>query len=414
LFVVDGSRLYDLDQDTAAHVEAAMAAGESHWIEDLGLLREDRSIGALPPDPPPVHSISLNLAQVCNLSCGYCYADEGRFSGDARLMSVEVARETVNFLLDSSRPGTPVVLGFMGGEPLLNKPALHQATHYAWDLASSRGHEISFSITTNGTLIGPAEAKLFHEFPFSVQISLDGAQAANDESRPMKDGTSSYRRILQGLELVNSIGRPRQFTARASITRQSGRLGDILDHLLSLGFDDAGFAPVVVSPEPALRLTEADFTKYLAEMIECGEKAMCFLTEGRPYPFSNLMTAIEEIHKGTCRPYPCGAGAAYLSASAEGDLFACHRTIDNGSFRMGAIDGLDHQARARLLRNSHVDQIEPCRTCWARYLCGGGCYHEVALRGRPGCDFIRGWLDFCLKAYIQLCDSAGSARLLGR
>jgi uncharacterized protein len=59
-----------------------------------------------------------------------------------------------------------------------------------------------------------------------------------------------------------------------------------------------------------------------------------------------------------------------------------------------------------------VDRQEPCRSCWARYLCGGGCHYEVIHRGRPACDYIRGWLDYALGAYVRL--SAQRPDLLAR
>ena len=106
------------------------------------------------------------------------------------------------------------------------------------------------------------------------------------------------------------------------------------------------------------------------------------------------------IHRGSHRPYPCGAGAAYLSANADGALFACHRLVDDQSFAMGsAAEGSDVAARARHLARRHVDQQEPCRTCWARYLCSGGCHQETAARTDASCDAIREWLEFCLDAY---------------
>ena len=102
-----------------------------------------------------------------------------------------------------------------------------------------------------------------------------------------------------------------------------------------------------------------------------------------------------------------------MSANAEGNLFACHRLVDDPAFAMGStVDGPDLTARAEHLKRSHVDLMEPCRTCWARYLCGGGCYHEVRRRGRIGCDYIRGWLDFCLQAYVELTAARPEAFML--
>jgi len=170
-----------------------------------------------------------------------------------------------------------------------------------------------------------------------------------------------------------------------------------------LGFDEVGFAPVAVSPGGLHALDGPGFDLLLQQMLTCGSKALAELKAGRAFPFSNFLTAMEQIHRGSHRPYPCGAGAGYLSASAEGKLYACHRLVDDPAFAMGDVSsGSDHAARARHLTSNHVDRMQPCSTCWARYLCGGGCYHEVARRGRPGCDYIRGWLEFCLGAYAEL------------
>ena len=112
---------------------------------------------------------------------------------------------------------------------------------------------------------------------------------------------------------------------------------------------------------------------------------------------------MKEIARGTHRPYPCGAGAGYLGVSAEGELAACHRFVGDEAGALGSLAaGLDHQGRAEWLAGRHVHRQEPCRSCWARYLCGGGCHHEVIHRGRPACDYIRGWLHFCLEAYLRL------------
>jgi uncharacterized protein len=180
-------------------------------------------------------------------------------------------------------------------------------------------------------------------------------------------------------------------------------LAPILDHLLGLRFDSVGFAAVLTSPDPALAFDEDDFAEFGADMIECGRKALDEIKNGRRYPFSNFETALYEIHRGAYRPHPCGAGAGYLSVNAEGKLYACHRLLDDPNWAMGDVHrGSDKVRRMTHLESSHVDRMEPCRSCWARYLCGGGCYHEVARRGRLGCDYIRSWLEFCLAAYVEL------------
>jgi len=406
LFAADGSRIFDIDETLAADVAPLLERGATSEVwSALGVANGAgrRWIDERPSPVPPLGSISLNVAQACNMSCGYCYADEGRFGGKARMMPPHVARQAVDRLIAEARPGADLLLGFMGGEPLLNRGLIHEIVPYAAKQGALSGHRFRFSITTNATLLTDADAALFGQYPFCVQVSIDGPADANDSQRPMRDGRGSYDSILKGLGLLARHGRPRQLSARVTITRKSSGLEKILDHLIGLGFDDVGFALVLVSPNDELALREADFAALLGEMKACGRKCLAELRMGRPYPFANFLTAMEEIHRGSHRPYPCGAGAAYLSANAEGKLYACHRLVDDKAFAMGDVwRGSDHEIRQRHLQASHVDRMEPCRTCWARYLCGGGCYHEVARRGRPGCDYIRGWLEFCLAAYAEL------------
>lgn len=405
LFVADGSRVYDIQVPgcDGGVIDSAALAEES-WEQIRSPATHARYyIGSEPLTPPPLYSISLNVAQSCNMSCGYCYADEGRFGGAARHMDLGVAFATVDRLIAESSERAPLLLGYIGGEPLLNRRVVHETTRYATRAAHAAGRDIAFSITTNGTLLRPEDARLFAEFPFTVAISVDGDREHNDRLRQMRSGASAYDALCRGLDVLERHGRPRLLSARVTATPDCGELLPILDHLIALGFDDVGFAPVLVSPQPALAFQADDFLALLQRMVRCGEKALSVTMAGRPYPFSNLTTALHEIHRGTHRPYPCGAGAAYLSANAEGSLFACHRLVDEPRFAMGNVQqGSDKQARVNHLARSHVDLMEPCRSCWARYLCGGGCYHEVSRRGRVACDYIRGWLDFCLRAYVEL------------
>ena len=147
----------------------------------------------------------------------------------------------------------------------------------------------------------------------------------------------------------------------------------------------------------------SELASMLDAMVRCGEEFERRVTAGERYPFANAVNAMREIHRGTHRPYPCGAGAGYLGVSADGDLAACHRFVGDEDGALGDLAaGVDHEARASWLSERHVHRQEPCRSCWARYMCGGGCHHEVIARGRPACDYIRGWLHWSLGAYARL------------
>ena len=135
-------------------------------------------------------------------------------------------------------------------------------------------------------------------------------------------------------------------------------------------------------------------------MTEAADAELARVFTGAPPRFSNLWTALNAIHRGAARPLPCGSAATYLSVDVDGVFASCHRTVGQEAFRMGSVDeGFDAEGRRRFLSTRIVERQEPCRSCWARYLCGGGCHAEVAEVGRAGCDYIRGWLDYGLRAY---------------
>ncbi len=403
----DGSRILDVPpQVTASELDA------------LGLAKR---IDARPMDPPPLYALSLNLAQACNMNCTYCYAGGGPFGGKARTMSREVAFAAVDRLLADSGDSDTVVVGFMGGEPLLARDMLRETTQYASMAGERAGKRVKFSMTTNLTLARDGDLELFRDHDFNLTVSIDGNRAANDAQRQFNIGGSAYDSVVATLERIAEIGRPRHLSARVTVARDFPSLLDQLRHVIGLGFDDAGFAPVLSAPERDVAMDSAALARFLEEMIACGQHTLEEIIAGRPFPFANFETAMFEIHRGSHRPYPCGAGAGYLSVNADGELYACHRLIDDDLFAMGTIaSGADVSARHALLTRSHIDTQEPCRGCWARYLCGGGCHHEVRHRGRPSCDYIRGWLDFCLKSYVTLQEhnpryfAAGSRPALAR
>jgi uncharacterized protein len=146
-----------------------------------------------------------------------------------------------------------------------------------------------------------------------------------------------------------------------------------------------------------------EFESMLAQMIECGRTFERRLADGNIYPFSNMINTLRRIHQGNQDAYPCGAGGGYLGVSAKGGLFACHRFVDDDAGAMGnVVDGVDRTKQRQWLSDRNVHVQEPCRTCWARYMCSGSCHHEVIHKGRPACDYIRGWLHYGLGVYGSL------------
>jgi uncharacterized protein len=412
LFVADGSRLFDADDSLFEALDREMNDGGS-GLEDL-LSRAGLGGAPLIDDSPLVaprlHALSLAIAQKCNLGCSYCYAQQGEFGGPARNMTPEVAERAVNLLVEGAQAGDRLNLAFLGGEPLVNRTTLQSTTLHAIERAKRRGVTMTFSITTNGTLLNDADADFFEAHGFAVTVSLDGGREAHDRLRPYRNGQGSFDRIMRRLQPLLSAQRRMQVSARVTVTPDNLDLRGTLDAFVEAGFHSVGFSPMLASPNGTGEMQEEDLEGMLAGMIDCGRAFERKTLAGKRYPFANMLNAMREIGRGTHRPYPCGAGAGYLGVSAEGELSACHRFVGNDAGAMGSLgDGVDGARQTQWLERRHVHRQEPCRSCWARYLCGGGCHHEVIERGRPACRYIRGWLHYCIEAYLRLSQPDGRA-----
>jgi uncharacterized protein len=399
VFVVEGSRLYEVSPE----LFAGLAAGDETTLKTF---HEDVHGFGPKLDAPfedlaePV-SLSLNVAQTCNLSCSYCYADEGRFGGTARMMGPDVALPAIDRLL-AGAGGRRVTVGFIGGEPFLNRGLIYQCVEYARGRARELKTPVGFSITTNATLLTPADIDLMWRHGFSISVSLDGVGALNDRHRRYRRGSSSERALEAVRPLLDNPGSAK-IAARVTVPRDDLRVLERVEALFTAGFREVGVSPLRSSATPGLRLQGEDWPAFLAQMIRTAEVEWDRVRHGSEWRFSNLAIALKELHRGSSRPLPCGAANGYVSLGAGGGYFTCHRTVDDPRHQLGNLAaGLDREARTRFLEARHVDCQEPCRSCWARYLCGGGCHVEVLAEGRTGCDYIRGWLDYCLGLYDKV------------
>jgi uncharacterized protein len=406
LLVVNGSRLFDVDAEVFEALDRARLARDEgtlrRLLEELGV-SEAPFIDDRPVESPPVRALSLAVAQKCNLGCTYCYAQQGDFGGPARNMPMQTALEAVELLLRDAGRGERVNLSFLGGEPLFNRAVIRAATQRAAERAREKGVSLTLSLTTNGTLLDAEDADFLEEHGFAVTVSLDGLQEVHDRLRAFKGGQGSFERVMANVAPLLARQRRMQVSARVTVTPRNLELRQTLDAFVGMGFHSVGFSPMLSSPTGRDELGYAELELMLEQMVDCGREFERRLSSGQRYPFSNMVNAMREIHKGTHRPYPCGAGAGYLGVSASGELAACHRFVGDEEGAMGDLTtGVDRERQARWLTERHVHRQEPCRSCWARYMCSGGCHHEVIQRGRPACDYIRGWLHYCLEAYSRL------------
>lgn len=417
LLQVETGKIYPVQDNIAQNIRLASEFGDDYRANLMARMAGVQS-AVLPdldiPTTVPVRSFSLALAQKCNLGCTYCYAEQGTFGGEPTNMSLEVAKTSVDQLLKDTSPGEKITLGFMGGEPLFNREALHATTKYAAEKATERGVEVVFTLTTNATLIRSEDIELFQRYGITLTVSIDGLEEDNNALRPYVSGKGSFGRVKEKVRQVLAMpNRIFQVNARVTVTPKNLHLTKTMMGLLEMGFDSVQFSPMLNSPTGAEQLNGEDFDHLLKQLIACGERFREGLNQGKFYPLRNVISTLNKIHKYQRETYPCGAGGGYMGVSAEGNLYACHRFVNDEEGHMGNLeDGVDSVKQEKWLRERNLAAQNPCTTCWARYMCSGSCHHEVINRGRPACDYIRGWLHYCLGLYVQLLQE--QPQVLGR
>lgn len=359
----------------------------------------------------PLSSLVLHVAHDCNLRCGYCYADYGRYGDAFGMMNVEMAVAHVDKFFDQLADRQQVHVTFFGGEPLMNMPVVFAAHARAKERAQAEGRAIAWGLTTNGTLLTPELADFFRSENFTVTVSIDGPPDVNDRLRPMEGGGGSYQTIMDRVRSskVDAV-------ARVTLTRRSTDVARIVRHLIAAGFREVGVSPVA-SGNDRFDLDASDLERVLEGMKVLADDFVAWAKEGRVLPFSNIRALVGQIAAGEPRPLPCGAGTALAAADNKGDLYACHRLVGTEAFKIGSLaEGVDAPRRAALIASMHPRDRAPCQSCWARYLCGGGCHHIAWLHsdkqaapwtiGDHFCDFLRAWYRLGLHTYARVAAEA--------
>ncbi len=392
----------------------------------LGIIRPEAEVpppaSELPPMPYPLGTLVLNVTNKCNLSCTYCYEygedriADGPAEGGAKapMMSPETACQSVEFLFRTSGTRKHLNITFFGGETLLNFKAIEAAAKRALELAGEQGRSVSFSLTTNATLLTDGLIKFLVAHRFGINVSIDGNIDDQDRHRTFKSGQGSFDIIvprIQKLIETNKAAGGRPIGARVTLTRGSASVRDIYNFLHGeLGFAEVGFAPVTSAKDRDYSLVEGDYDKLIADFTDLSDDFVEAAARGDSHGFSNLNDLLRELHQGINKAHPCGAGLGLLGVSTEGNLALCHRFVESGTHEVGTIeDGIDEEKRADFLQQAHINSKTDCNTCFARPHCSGGCYHEAYVRHGDAtkanmhyCEWVRAWTDLGLTSYARI------------
>ncbi|MCD8323525.1 MAG: thioether cross-link-forming SCIFF peptide maturase [Clostridiales bacterium] len=324
--------------------------------------------------PTVVKALCLHIAHDCNLACRYCFAEEGEYHGRRELMSFEVGKRALDFLIENSGNRRNLEVDFFGGEPLMNWNVVKELVAYGREQEKLHDKNFRFTLTTNGVLLNDEIMEFANREMGNVVLSIDGRKEVNDHMRPFRKGQGSYDLIVPKFRKFAESRHQEKYYVRGTYTHYNLDFSEDVLHLADLGFQQISVEPVVAEDSEAYALREEDLPQLFAEYDKLAAEMVRRKAGGREFNFFHFMIDLEG---GPCvakRLSGCGSGTEYLAVTPWGDLYPCHQFVGNEDFLMGNVwDGVTRTDIRDEFKSCNVYAKEKCRDCFARFYCSGGC-----------------------------------------
>jgi len=344
-----------------------------------------------------VKALCLHVAHTCNLNCSYCFASQGKYHGDRAVMSFEVGKRALDFLIENSGSRRNLEVDFFGGEPLMNFQVVKDLVAYARSIEKEKGKNFRFTLTTNGVLIDDDVIDFANREMSNVVLSLDGRKEIHDRYRVDYAGRGSWEKIVPKFQQLVEARGGKNYYMRGTFTHQNPDFLEDIKVMLDLGFNELSMEPVVSAPDDPAGLTAEDIVIVLEQYEKLAELMLERAKEGRPFTFYHYMI---DLTGGPCiykRISGCGSGTEYMAVTPWGDLYPCHQFVGEERFCLGNIwDGVKNTEVREEFASCNVYARPECADCWAKLYCSGGCaanaYHATGtVKGiyAPGCELFR-------------------------
>ncbi len=321
-----------------------------------------------------VKALCLHIAHDCNLACKYCFAEEGEYHGRRALMSLEVGKKALDFLVENSGNRVNLEVDFFGGEPLMNWDVVKELVKYGREIEKKHNKNFRFTLTTNGVLLNDEIMEFANKEMSNVVLSLDGRKEIHDLMRPTRNGKGSYDIIVPKFQKFAESRNQTNYYVRGTFTRNNLDFADDVIHYADLGFTQLSMEPVVSEPEEPYSIREEDVPKICEEYDKLAVEYIKRKTEGRGFNFFHFMIDLEQ---GPCvakRLSGCGSGTEYMAVTPWGDLYPCHQFVGEEKFLLGNVfDGVTNTEIQNEFKLCNVYAKDKCKDCFARFYCSGGC-----------------------------------------
>ncbi len=321
-----------------------------------------------------VKALCLHIAHDCNLACKYCFAEEGEYHGRRALMSYEVGKKALDFLIEKSGNRHNLEVDFFGGEPLMNFQVVKDLVAYGRQQEKLHNKRFRFTLTTNGLLLDDDIMEFANKEMDNVVLSIDGRKEVHDHMRPSRNGKGSYDIILPKFIKLAESRNQNNYYVRGTFTHNNLDFSEDVIHLAELGFKQISMEPVVSLPGEPYSITEEDIPKICDEYDKLAQYMIQAKKEGKGFNFFHFML---DLSGGPCvakRLSGCGTGTEYLAVTPWGDIYPCHQFVGEEGFLLGNVDeGIKKEEICQEFRQCNVYEKEKCNECFARYYCSGGC-----------------------------------------
>ncbi len=361
-----------------------------------------------------VKALCLNVSHDCNLACRYCFAGQGEYHGDRALMSYEVGKQALDFLIANSGNRRNLEVDFFGGEPLMNFEVVKQLVAYGREREKETGKNFRFTLTTNGVLLDDEVIDFANRELKNVVLSIDGRPSVNDAMRPTRNGKGSYDLILPKYKHFQEK-RKGEYYIRGTFTHQNLDFCEDVIHLMDEGFRVISMEPVVAPPDQDYAIREEDVPKLMEQYDRLAAELVNRARAGKPVTFFHFMI---DLTGGPCvykRLSGCGSGTEYLAVTPWGDLYPCHQFVGDERFLLGNVrEGIQRTEIVDEFKCNNVYAKEKCRDCFARFYCSGGCaanafqFHGKILEAYDiGCELERKRVECALMMKAALAELSG-------
>ena len=363
-----------------------------------------------------VKALCLHIAHDCNLACRYCFAEEGEYHGRRALMSYEVGKKALDFLIANSGNRRNLEVDFFGGEPLMNWDVVKRLVEYGRSQEEAHNKKFRFTITTNGVLLNDEIMEFCNREMSNVVLSLDGRPEVNDYMRPFRNGKGSYSLIVPKFQKFAELRGDKDYYVRGTFTRKNLDFSKDVLHFADLGFKKMSIEPVVSLPDEPFAIREEDLPQIMEEYDNLAKEYIRRWREGRGFTFFHFMI---DLNQGPCvakRLSGCGSGTEYLAVTPWGDLYPCHQFVGEEGFLLGNVDeGITNTAVRDEFKLCNVYAKDKCKNCFARFYCSGGCaansykFHgSITDAYDIGCEMQKKRIECAIMIKAALADGDGA------